>query len=172
MRRTRSRPRTMLSAVLVVGLLLALGVAPAGATTTRVAISGVQQVLGLDDSSARVWMTGDREHVRDRRAWGVQVDDGLGAGTIEATINLELDHASWEGRAWGTFRSDFGGGGFEGTWRGPINLDPVFGPIGTWTVVARGWGDLAGMQVRGTTVEYLAVGSATYHGMAFSPGDR
>jgi hypothetical protein len=172
MRCTGTRSRTLLPTVLVLGLLLTLGVAPAGATTSRVAISGVQQVLGIDDAQARIWMTGAREHVRDRLAWGVQLDDGQGPGTVEATINLELDHVTWTGRAWGTFRSDFGDGGFEGTWRGPIGLDPTAGPIGTWKVVAHGWGSMAGQQVRGTVTEQLATGAATYHGELFSPGDR
>jgi hypothetical protein len=164
--------RRLLTITSIAALVMMMSIPSALANTTRQPISGTQQVVGFDDSEARIWMSGHIQHVRDRRVTAIQFDDGLGIGTVHATVNTNIDTTTGTGVAWGTFHSDFGGGGFEGTYRGTVHVDPAVGPVGTWKVVARGWGDAAGTQIRGTVVEDLTTGFATYTGTAFVPGDR
>jgi hypothetical protein len=129
-------------------------------------------VTQTSDTAARHWTSGHVEHLRGRKVWSTQNDLQLGVGTVVATVNYNVDTRTGVGTAWGSFRSDFGGrGGFEGTFRGPIR-PTVSGPVGTWKVVARGWGDQRGVQVRGTSTEHLLSGTSTYTGVAFRPGDR
>jgi hypothetical protein len=153
-------------------LLVTVNMAPAGATTTRVETSGTQQVVAIDDSRARSWTSADVEHVRGRGVTSIQHDAWMGAGIVRGTVNYNIDTTTWTGVAWGTFRSDFDAGGFMGTYRGRVHLDPELGPVGTFEVVARGWGESAGLQLRGTVTERLLTGTATYTATGFMPGDR
>jgi hypothetical protein len=164
--------RRLLTIVSIAALAMMMSIPSALAQTTRQPISGTQQVVGFDDSDARVWTSGNIQHVRGRSVTAIQSDDGLGTATVHGTVNLNIDTITGTGVAWGTFRSDFGSGGFEGTYRGPVHVEPAVGPVGTWKVVARGWGDADGTQIRGTVVEDLTTGFATYTGTAFVPGDR
>jgi hypothetical protein len=164
--------RRSLTILSVAALVMAMSIPAALATTTRLPVSGTQQVIGVDDSEARTWTSGRLQQVRDLQVTAIQWDDTFGQGTVLATVNNRIDTTTGAGRAWGSFRSDFGGGGFEGTFQGAVHVDPEGVPIGTWQVVARGWGHAAGMQVRGTVVENLATGFATYSGTGFVPGDR
>jgi hypothetical protein len=164
--------RRPLALVSVAILVMVMSSTAAVAKTTRLPVSGTQQVIEVDDSEARTWMSADIQHVRGLQVTAIQWDDTMGQGTVLATVNNTIDTRTGEGRAWGSFRSDFDGGGFEGTFNGPVHVNASGTPIGTWQVVARGWGDAAGMQVRGTVVENLATGFATYSGTLFVPGDR
>jgi hypothetical protein len=156
--------------IAVTVLVLATTGTTATAQTTRADISGTQQVVAVDDSQARTWAAGPIEHLRGLRVMAVQQDTTYGPSDLVAEVNTRIDTRTGSGSGWGTFRSDFGGGGFEGTFRGTIHVDDQSGPIGTWQVVGRGWGAFAGQQVRGTVVERLATGSATYTGTLLVPG--
>jgi hypothetical protein len=164
--------RRSLTLVSVAALVMVMSIPAAVAKTTRLPVSGTQQVIDIDDSEARTWMSAHLQQVRGLRVTAIQMDDTMGQGTVLATVNSRIDTRTGSGRSWGSFRSDFGSGGFEGTFHGPVHVDADGVPIGTWQVVARGWGDTAGMQVRGTVVENLATGFATYSGTGFVPGDR
>jgi hypothetical protein len=164
--------RRSLTLVSVAALVMVMSIPAAVANTTRLPVSGTQQVIAADDSEARTWMSAHLQHVRGVQVTAIQWDDMMGQGTVLATVNSRIDTRTGTGRSWGSFHSDFGSGGFEGTFHGPVHLDAEGAPIGTWQVVARGWGDAAGMQVRGTVIENLATGSATYSGTGFMPGDR
>jgi hypothetical protein len=163
------RPLTLVS---VAALAMVMSIPGAVAQTTRLPVSGTQQVIELDDSEARTWMSAHILHVRGLQVTAIQTDDTMGQATVLATVNSRIDTRTGEGRSWGSFRTDFGGGGFEGTFHGPVHVDDAGTPIGTWQVVSRGWGDTAGMQIRGTVVENLATGFAIYSGTGFAPGDR
>jgi hypothetical protein len=164
--------RRWLTLVSVAALVMAMSIPAAAAATTRLSVSGTQQVIGVDDSEARMWMSAHQQQVRGLQVTAIQWDDTFGEGTVLATVNNRIDTRTGAGRAWGSFRSDFDGGGFEGTFQGAVHVNSEGVPIGTWQVVARGWGHAAGMQVRGTVVENLATGFATYSGTGFVPGDR
>lgn len=145
---------------------------PALTGTTRVPVSGTQQVIWVDDSEATIWLSAHVAQARGLRVTSSQWDDTLGVGTVLATVNNRIDTRTGSGRMWGSFRSDVGDAGFEGTFNGPVEVDAAGTPIGTWHVVARGWGAAAGMQIRGTVVENLATGSATSSDTGFVPGNR
>jgi hypothetical protein len=164
--------RRSLTLLSIAALVMSMSIPAALATTTRLPVSGTQQVIGVDDSEARTWRSGHLQQVRGSQVTALQWDDTFGQGTVLGTVNNRIDTRTGEGRAWGSFRTDFGGGGFEGTFQGPVHVGADGIPIGTWQVVARGWGDAAGMQVRATVVENLATGFATYSGTGFVPGDR
>jgi hypothetical protein len=164
--------RRSLTLISVAALVMVASIPAAVAETTRLPVSGTQQVIDIDDSQARTWMSAHHQHVRGLQVTAIQWDDTMGEGIVLATVNNIIDTRTGAGRAWGSFRSDFDGGGFEGTFHGSVHVDSEGAPIGTWQVVARGWGDAAGMQVRGTVIENLATGFATYSGTGFVPGDR
>jgi hypothetical protein len=162
--------RRLVTMISVTVLVLAATGTTAGAQTTRADISGTQQVVAVDDSQARTWTAGPIEHLRGLRVTAVQQDTTYGLSNLVAEVNTRIDTRTGSGSGWGTFRSDFGGGGFEGTFRGTIHVDGELGPIGTWQVVGHGWGDLARQQVRGTVIEQIATGAATYTGTLLVPG--
>jgi hypothetical protein len=162
--------RRLVTMISVSVLVLAVTGTTATAQTVRMDISGSQQVIDLDDSQARVWAAGPMQHTRGLVVTAVQWDDTNGTSTVTAVANSVVDSRTGSGHGWGTFRSDFGEGGSEGTYRGTIHVDPAVGPTGTWHVVGRGWGEFAGEQVRATLVEDLSTGAATYTGTLLVPG--
>jgi hypothetical protein len=172
MRGTIMRTTTTVAAT---ALLLAMFAAPVSATTTRVAVSGSQQVIGSDTSEVRTWMTGDTEHLRGLRLQILQFMTEpvpqVVNGTV--TVNYQIDHATGEGTAWGRFHTDEGGGGFEGRFVGDIHFDATApgGLVLESQVVGQGWGSRDGWQLRADGVEYLAIGAATFSGTMYLPGD-
>lgn len=158
----------------VMGLVMTLLVVPAGATTTRMAISGTGQVVAQLDPG-RQWQSGAIEHVRDRVFQVVQMPDqpaDLSTGFGESRVNYNLDTTTLDGRAWGSFEIAYDDGGFDGSFRGDIHVDPTApgGLVGQFHVVARGWGSLDGVQLRATSVEFLVIGQQTFEGVMFTPG--
>jgi hypothetical protein len=165
------RSTTMLLCVVLV-LVFA---APAGATTTKVEVSGTAQVLGVIDEG-RTWMSGSILHVRGQVLSVLHGPTALSqGGPAESTVNLNLDERTGHGRAWGTLRVDYlDGGGFEASFTGSIRPDASVpgGLIGEYRVVGSGWGTYAGQQLRATGTEYLATGQQFFTAVVFTPGDR
>jgi hypothetical protein len=151
--------RRVLSMVAVALLVLGTTSSAAAAKVLRTEISGTQQVIDVDDSEARVWLAGPIEHVRGLRITLLQQDSRYGQGTAHVVANQRLDTRTGSGNGWGTFRTDHGDGGFEGTFQGTVD-----GGTATWQVVAHGWGAQRGELRRGTVTEDLATGSSSYTG--------
>lgn len=163
--------RRLLTITLAV-LLTSVGiVAHAAATTTRVPFSGTGQVVGLDDAG-REWFSSGVQHVRQRVLSTIQfVDDGR-VGTGTTTVSFNLDTETLEGQVWGTGTVDYGGGGYESTFRGSIHPEPGVpgGVVAQFRVVGHGWGALAGSQLRASGTEFILIGQQTFDGVEFVPG--
>jgi hypothetical protein len=151
--------RRVLSMVVVTLLVLGATGSAAAAKVLRAGISGTQQVIDVDLSEARVWQAGPVEHVRGLRITLVQQDSAYGEGSALVVANQRIDTRTGSGNGWGTFRTDHGDGGFDGTFHGTVD-----GGTATWHVVAHGWGDQRGELRRGTVIEDLATGSSSYTG--------
>jgi hypothetical protein len=158
--------RRVFSMVAVVLVVLGATGSAAAAKVLRAEVSGTQQVIDLDVSAARVWQAGPIEHARGLRITLVQQDSRYGQSLVHVVANQRIDTRTGSGHGWGTFRSDFGDGGFEGTFQGTVD-----GGTATWQVIGHGWGDLRGELVRGTVTEDLATGSSSYTGtLQIRPG--
>jgi hypothetical protein len=151
--------RRVLSMVAVALVVLGTTGSAAAAKVLRTEISGTQQVIDVDLSQARVWQAGTIEHARGLRITLVQQDSQYGQGLAHVVANQRIDTRTGSGQGWGTFRTDHGDGGFEGTFQGTVD-----GGTATWHVVAHGWGAQRGELRRGTVIEDLATGSSTYTG--------
>lgn len=160
--------RRVLSMVAVVLLVLGTTGSAAAAKVLRTETSGTQQVTGPPDlSEARTWQAGPIEQARGLRITLVQQDSTYGTADVHVVANQRIDTRTSSGRGWGTWRSDFGDGGFEGSFQGS-----VAGGSATWQVVGHGWGDKRGEQVRGTVTEDLTTGSSSYTGTLQIPPGR
>lgn len=114
-----------------------------------------------------MWQAGPIEQVRGLRVTIVHQDSQYGRSLAHVVGNQRIDTRTGSGQGWGTWRSDFGDGGFEGTYRGTVD-----GGWATWEVVGHGWGAMDGEQVRATLTEDVTTGSATYTGTLQVPPGR
>lgn len=166
----RSVMRHLTVGVIVVALLgLA---APASATTTRIEISGTQQIVAIADLG-REWLSGPIQHVRSRQFVGILTfveSGGLpSVGSTTASVNINLDTRTFDGRVSGEGAIDFGGGGFTTTFEGEVR--PANGGLlGEYRLVGHGYGIYEGMQLRVEIQELILQGSSTFEGVVFSPG--
>lgn len=148
---------------------------PAGATTTRLSISGSQQSSLVDPG--KVWSSGPILHVRDQEVAGIfTLDQSAGlpsTGTSHAFVNINLDTRTASGRVWGEGVLDFGDGGFDTTFSGDVRPANVPGGLlAELKLVGHGYGSLEGTELRLTAQEFVLIGFATFEGVVFVPGDR
>lgn len=102
------------------------------------------------------------------------VGDDLCAGTITIDVNFNLDLGDWSGALWGTAVSELDAfdGGFVQSWTAHWAVDdPLGATADIWDgqYVGRGYGAMAGWQVRGTTHEATHI-LVLDEGFAFNPG--
>ena len=165
--------RTLAAAVLAVGPL-ALSM-PASATTTRIDVTGTAQVVEMVDPG-HSWLSGAIGHTRDRQVRTISTPDpssGLPVGVILATVNVNFDTRTLEGRVWGDGTIDHGDGGFSMTFAGDISpADVPGGYVAESRFVGHGFGSYEGYQLRFGSREIVAEGSATFEGVLFKPGDN
>lgn len=165
--------RTLAAAVLAV-VPLAWS-SPASATTTRVDIAGTAQVVAMVDPG-QSWLSGPIGHTRDRQVLTLLTPDpssALPVGTIHATVNVNVDTRTLEGRVWGGGTIDYGDGGFSMTFSGDISPAAVPGGyVAESRLVGHGFGSYEGYQLRATSREIVAEGSATFEGVLVTPGGK
>jgi hypothetical protein len=160
------------------GLLVVVSLAlsnPASATTTRVDVSGTAQVVEMVDPG-HSWLSGAIGHTRGRQVRTLSIPDpssGLPVGIIVATVNVNFDTRTLEGRVWGGGTIDYGDGGFSMTFSGDISPAAVPGGyVAESRFVGHGFGSYEGYQLRVGSREIVAQGSATFEGVLFTPGDN
>jgi hypothetical protein len=160
------------------GLLAVVSLAlsnPASARTTRVHVTGTTQVIEMVDPG-RSWLSGPIGHTRGRQVRTLSTPDassGLPVGVILATVNVVVDTRTFEGWVWGRGTVDYGDGGFSMIFAGDISPAAVPGGyVAESRFVGHGFGSYKGYQLRVTSREIVAEGSATFEGVLFKPGDN
>lgn len=130
-----------LVATAFVSLLVAASLAGnAGATTTKIHATSVETFVTVLAPPTAYWVTGDIEHVRGLQNLIQEASSSPyinGMNTVVANVDDNLvTGVHW---AWGTFNIKLDA--FDGGW------------AGTWTsrgAVGKGYGDLAGWQIKAT----------------------
>jgi len=157
-----------------VGLALALA-APAAAAKSVTAYSCEEYLVAVTSGGTTTIEDG-AIHIR---GWSAEYEifgDPLCAGTLTATISLNLDLSDWSGTVYGTSTLwlDAFDGGFTGSvvahFTAPDPFRPDAEDIWLGRYVRHGFGELAGWQARGTLLEkhhWLI----TESGYAFRPGE-
>lgn len=162
--------------VLLMALLTAFSLTiPAGATTTRIEISGTAALAQSDPGDVSV--SGPILRFRGQEVLSEFAFDESAflpsVGTSQAVINVNLDTRTNDGRVWGEGSLDFGDGGFDTTFWGDVRAAGVPGGLlAEFDVVGHGYGSFEGTQIRLTVQEHVLVGFASFEGVAFVPGDR
>jgi hypothetical protein len=149
--------------VLVVLLSLLAGATSVSAKVDRDEFEFTETMLAPPLGGDYWYPSGDREHVRGMELlYIITADDQRFSGTNTVVVNANLDGSSFFccGPMWGTFRNVASESGYwEGTWTGKA-------ADGEMRIKARGrgYGDLAGLQIR--TVEESVIGSGVITGTA------
>ena len=149
--------------VAVLGVMLA---ATAGATTTKVPVSGTEVTTAVTDPGT-FWVSGNVAHMRGFGTRSSITGSPEIAGTNSLTINWNVNTVTGAGSLWGTFDDDVATstGGFAGSWNGTFTDTGWSG-----SAVGEGYGALAGWQERLDLESVLGVVYAD--GYVFSPADK
>jgi len=160
--------RRLLALAAAASLLLAFTAAPAAATSTRLAFTCEEYLVGLLAAPVE-WVDEDGVyHMRGWMARYVDVGSPLCAGVNIATANANIDLATGEGVVWGTGHMTLtAGGGWDGHF--VSHLTPGGPNIWEGKVVMHGWGAMAGWQARASLVE-PGPATAIISGVAWKPG--
>ncbi len=138
----------------LVVLSMLLMATSANGRVTRDPWSGSETLLDVPDPGVTTF-PGHNVHVRGMVEY-LRVDTNsprvTGYNTVVAHSNL---NAQGYGHVWGTYRLDVDAvdGYWEGTWTGEIDEDGIAGQM-----LGRGYGDLEGLQIRGTMVNMAVEG--------------
>jgi hypothetical protein len=162
--------KRLLAVLVAAGLLLGLAASPAGAVTGRVAVHCDEYLQG-DWTGGREWIDESFVyHARDRVGTYTDVGDVLCAGVNHAALQLvNVDLVTGTGNV--LARGHIVLAGLAGGWDGLLNAHMTPGGPYIWegTLVANGFGELAGRQYRADVAE-VEHWWISIDGVVFEPG--
>lgn len=141
----------------MIAVIALLGLLPstAAAAKSTVEFSCLDTLVSVQPGEQ--WIEDGALHVRGQIMTFAGGGDSECAGTLTGVINFNLDLTDWSGALWGTFDRTAVtlGGGWIGTFTGHWTTSNPLAPTAThyWAgrIVGRGYGDIAGWQLRSSS---------------------